>query len=279
MMKLHKLTLHGRNILIDHLKTDQDNLPDRYLQNIVNGVNEDQIQLIDNNINIDTNEQFGSKYDVGDYFAELFESHSFIPDDDTWNFLSLVYYKQLLNDKGKMGELLRLFLFPENMETPLYNRYRQYSWAHLLRTPYDLCILHKDHSNIKFVLETSPVNGNPEAYREIMRRQFLFRNIEILRTIRLIYFDKKSNKFKRGHVTEEYGIPELLRLHDQYSRGYDMNHLTSDKFIVILLEKHKYLFEQWNVREKIALIYSLKSLDEDKRHELIDSVVKDSEEQ
>lgn len=177
---------------------------------------------------IDEKKVFKNKFNVGEYFLNVFEKTS--PDYETWNWLSLLYYKQLLNQKGKIGELERLFIFESKI---FFNVY-----VHLLKIPYDICWLHKDSlDEIEFLL-SDPVNINGTIYLEISKRNDITENKNFLNVVRKLFYDKKNNSFRKGEGVKK-AIKRLIQLYRQYERSFDLYHMSSEEFINLLSKKHK----------------------------------------
>ena len=245
MIKLRKLTDSGQNQLHADLRqcyASADpaviNLPveyinshlDRYESEVIN----DYRGVV---IEIDEKKRFANKFDAGIYFVNLFATHRFIPNEATWNFLSLVYYKQLLNTSGSIGEMRRMFLF---------NEFR-YPYSHCLKAPYDFCQIHSlatgDYSvdSIQFLL-LSPVHIHPGVYRRVLEIKDFWTDINVLITARKLFFDADMNPIRGA----DRKVRDLVRIYRQYGRAYDMHSLPSDKFLEILRNKHSFLFPGMN---------------------------------
>ena len=221
-MKLRELTAEGMNLFeADLIKFREEKLPNL-------NIDKYQSRAIDHNIDIDGEKVFANKLEAGKYFLELFSSYS--PTAGIWNWLSLVFYKQLLKKENSIGTIQRLFVSPQ--------RRSFYPFLNLLMPPYDICKFHKDHlSQIDFLL-SDPVNVNGTIYEETARRSDIVKNINFMKVARELFYDSKMKKIKpvRG---KRKGILRLIKIYKQYERGFDMYHMPSDKMIEIIKERHR----------------------------------------
>ena len=221
-MELRKLTTKGM------AKLEKD-LTIFYSENKVNPQMNIQSyeseKIVEFNITLDKNKVFDNKLSVGKYFFHIFPDN-FYPCHKTWNWLSVFYYKQLLNMHGRVGELRRLFI-PEH--------YAFYPYRHLLKPPYDICRFYKSKSDdFKFIL-LDKANGNSEFYRRIAENQDIIKNLEFIKVARYFFYDEKNKSLK----SEATGIIQrLIKVWKQYERSFDMYRMPSNLIIKKLLAKH-----------------------------------------
>lgn len=217
-IKLRKLTPKGME------KLEEDLEKCRGESNPCININDYDSERIEG-IEVDKNKKFDNKLSVGKYFLHIF-SEQLQPCIKTWNWLSILYYGQLLNTHGKIGELRRLFI-SEN--------YSRYPYRHLLKAPYDICKFYKkDLDEIKFLL-LDQVNGSGELYRRIAENQDVIKNPRFIRVARQFFYDEKTKLLKKD-ITN--AIQRLIKIWKQYERSFDMYRMPSEIIIKKLLVKH-----------------------------------------
>ncbi len=221
-MKLQKLTSKGMT------KMEQD-LTKFYSENKVTPQMDikhyESEEISEFNITIDKNKLFDNKLSVGKYFLHIFPD-TFEPCNNTWNWLSVLYYNQLLNLHGKVGELRRLFIS---------DNYSYYPYRHLLKAPYDICRFYKDNlDDVKFLL-LDKVNKNSTFYRRIAENQDIIKNPEFMKVARQFFYDEKTKSIKDG-VTDI--IQRLIKVWKQYERSFDMYRMPAEDIIKKLLKQH-----------------------------------------
>ena len=146
-----------------------------------------------------------------------------------WNWLAILYYKQLLNTHGKIGELQRLFIF-ENLP--------DYRYRHLLKAPYEICRFYKKNLNdFKFLL-LDKVNINGELYRNTVENPEIRKNPHFMEVARQFFYDENTKSLRKniGGITEL--IRRLIKVWRQYERSFDMYRMPSKEIINKLLTKH-----------------------------------------
>ena len=184
-------------------------------------------------IGIDPNFTFANKGDVGRYFYRTFNQAGFNPDTATWNWLGLVYYHQLLNSDGQIGELERLFMVPRGLS----GRNRRYPYVNLLKVPYDIYSLYARNEQLDLVdfLLSGPVTVHRDLYRELAKRPRLIRNPNFVAVVKRLFVGE-DNKIKPGHTPK---LARLIKLYRQYERGFDMYSMEPTALIDRLHRKHK----------------------------------------
>ena len=175
-------------------------------------------EIADHDIELDKNMYFEKKMAVGKYFLHIFPE-AFYPSPEIWNWLSLVYFRQLLTEKKTVGELKRLFV-PKN--------YSFYPYRHLLKSPYDICKFYKNFykdkegsqwtQEIDFLL-SDKVNMNSELFRRIAENQDIVKNPKFIKIARMLFYDETSQTVKRG-ITDK--VNRLIMIWKQYERSFDM---------------------------------------------------------
>ena len=219
-IKLQKLTLKG----MEKLERDLEKYREENNPHInISHYESDEI----NSIEIDKNKSFDNKLSVGKYFLHAFPE-SFQPCIRTWNWLSVLYYRQLLNTNGKIGELRRLFV-SEN--------YSRYPYRHLLKAPYDICRFYKDNLDEMNFFLMDPVNINGELYNRIAENQDIRKNPTFLKVARRLFYDETTKSVKR-RVGATKAIIRLIKVWKQYERSFDMYRMPSETAVRKLLVKH-----------------------------------------
>ena len=221
-MELKKLTTKG----MDTLMKDLERFSLKSGMNPQMNINHyESEKIVGFNITVDKNKEFTNKLSVGKYFLHIFQD-SFYPCNKTWNWLAVLYYKQLLNTHGKVGEQIRLFI-PSN--------YSRYPHRHLLKSPYDICNFYKDNlKKIDFLL-LDLVNMNSTFYYRIAENQDIIKNPGFMTVARQFFYDEKTKSLRPGvtNITQR-----LIKVWKQYERSFDMYRMPSDLIINKLLSKH-----------------------------------------
>ncbi len=220
-IKLKKLTQKGTS----KLKQKIDLLHNQMDPNInINDYESEEVSKID----IEKNKIFDNKFAVGKYFLRVFPE-GFNPCISTWNWLSILYYKQLLNKNKKLGELKRIFI-DEN--------HPYYPYRHLLKAPYDICQFYKsktgDLKSIDFLL-LDKVNTNGHLYRCISENQDIRKNPHFMEVARSFFYHEQTKSLKKD-ITDP--IQRLIKIWKQYERSFDMYRMPSQAIIQKLLVKH-----------------------------------------
>ncbi len=219
-MKLHELTTRGNQ------KLERDLEKFRAHDTPFPKINIDDYEAKETDIEVDENKRFSNKLDVGKYFLGVFQDTP--PKPRMWNWLSVLYFEQLLNTQGKVGELQRLFVSD-----------KFYSWhLRLLMVPHDVCKFYRHNINeIDFLLR-DPVNVNGRLYMGIVERQDIVKNHNFIGVARKLFYDEKEQVIKKGGASEN-GIGRLIKLYKQYERSFDMYRMPSETVIDKLLKRHK----------------------------------------
>ena len=220
-MKLQKLTSKG----MKQLKTDLENISKENIVNPIIDIKKYDTEQVEG-IEIDKNKHFENKLSVGKYFLHTF-SEGFQPDIQTWNWLSILYYKQLLN-KGKIGELQRLFISESSYD---------YQYRHLLKAPYDICRFYKKNLNDFRFLLLDKVNINGELYRRTVESSEIRKNPEFMKVARRFFYDENTKSLKKNIGIKE-SIIRLIKVWRQYERSFDMYRMPNKEIINKLLIKH-----------------------------------------
>ena len=223
-MKLHELTPRGNQ----KLEKDLEKFRASDTSSPKPKISIDDYDADETDIEIDENRQFSNKLDVGKYFLGVFQDTP--PKPGMWNWLSVLYFEQLLNTQGRIGGLQRLFVSDKF--------YFSYQHVHLLMVPYDVCKFYRHNINeIDFLLR-DPVNVNGGLYLEIVERQDIVKNHNFIRVARELFYDEKEQSIKRRSTSGD-GIGRLIKLYKQYERGFDMYRMPSEVVIDELLKRHK----------------------------------------
>lgn len=223
-MRLEKLTQNGFMKLKSDLERYQGDIDPHF---DINNYESEDIFYNGEIIEIDKKKSFENKLVIGKYFLHVFPNE-FFPDIKTWNWLSLLYYKQLLNVEKKIGALQRLFV-DEN--------FSYYPHTHLLKSPYDICKFYKDDLNkIKFLL-LDKANINGSIYLEISKRQDIIKNHNFIEVACDFFYDKNTKSLKKG-ISKQSTVLRLIKVWKQYERSFDMYRMPSKKIINELLIKH-----------------------------------------
>ena len=221
-MKLQKLTSKG----MKQLKTDLEKISKENIVNPIIDIKKYETKQVEG-IEIDKNKYFENKSSVGKYFLHTF-SEGFQPDIQTWNWLSVLYYKQLLNIHRKIGELQRLFISESSSD---------YRYRHLLKAPYDICRFYKKNLNDFRFLLLDKVNINGELYRRTVESSEIRKNPEFMKVARQFFYDENTKSLKKNIGIKE-SIIRLIKVWRQYERSFDMYRMPSKEVINRLLIKH-----------------------------------------
>lgn len=245
-MKLRRLTQLGMQQLRDELSDLEQKDKKRIMlsQASITAYKTSPLsEEIEQNIIIDETKKFSShyegKYEVGKYLLDVFDSHRFIPDYNVWNFLSLVYYDQLLlrdkyNNPVSAGTLQggqRMFIFEDMHKRPYH---------HLLRSPYMFCRAHKEHlASVKFVL-AGKVHENKGVYEHIIRND-VSRIQSFLGVVKILFFNEEAGDWFNNVGSKDFGIDELIRIYKQYARAHHMPHVKAEKCYARIYCNHPHL--------------------------------------
>ena len=223
-MKLQKFTLKGMMTLQSYLEKHRST-SDPYID--ITDYESEEIYYNEKYIEIDKKKSFTNKLSVGKYFLHIFPEN-FLPDIETWNWLSILYYRQLLNKQRKIGELQRIFI-SKNISYYPYN--------HLLKAPYDICKFYKIGNRLNEVefLLLDAVNVNSTLYTEVIKRQDIMKNPTFLEVARKLFYDEDIKSFKKRIGKD---VPRLIKIWKQYERGFDMYRMPSQEILNKLLVKH-----------------------------------------
>ena len=224
MMKLQKLTSKGMN----QLQSDLEELRRTTNPHIdIKRYESKEVNCNGSHIKIDKNKIFENKFAVGKYFLHVFED--IVPDVEIWNWLSILYYKQLLNVHQKIGELQRLFISKS---------ISYYPYTHCLKIPYDICKFYRGKDKLKDVefLLQSEVNKHKDIYLEIVKRQDMMKNHIFIDVAYQLFYNQETKSFKKSTSDS---IRRLIKLWKQYERGFDMYRMPSREVINKLLSKHE----------------------------------------
>lgn len=225
-MKLRQLTYAGTK----KLQKDVNSFKNQINPQI--NINQYDSEIIpDINLEVTPYRLFKNKYEIGKYLNEVFAGSGLILSNEIWNWLSLAYYRQLLNSQGRIGEVERLFIFP--------NRARKdaYPFVHTLKGPYDVYRYYYDKGElrrIKFLLN-HPVNIHNGLYLEIVKRPKIMKNINFISVVRHLF--SENDEIKRNYTYKS--LKRLIQLYQQYDRSFDMYHLRPKQFLAKLSNKHK----------------------------------------
>ena len=223
-MKLQRLTLKSMMTLQSYLEVHRST-PDLHID--ITAYESEGIYYNEKCIEIDKDKSFTNKLSVGKYFLHIFPEN-FLPDIETWNWLSILYYRQLLNKQRKIGELQRIFI-SKNISYYPYN--------HLLKAPYDICKFYKTQDKLKEIefLLLDNVNDNGVLYREVAKRQDVMKNPTFLKVARKLFYDEDIKSFKKRIGKD---VPRLIKVWKQYERSFDMYRMPSQEILNKLLIKH-----------------------------------------
>ena len=181
-------------------------------------------------VSVDSHKQFTDKYEIGEYFTEVFSESGLTLTSEIWNWLSLLYYKQLLNPYRQIGEVERLFIFPKRS-------HNTYPYVHLLKVPYDFYKYYRDKDRLDLIsfLLRQPVNINRGIYLEIVKRPKIMKNHNFMGVIKHLF--SEGDQIKRNYSDK---VTRLIRLYQQYDRSFDMYRLSPRDFLKKLAsDKHK----------------------------------------
>ena len=195
-----------------------------------------QSEVLDDRLEINFNQHFVNKFELGQYLYQVFKDSSFKPDESVWNWLGLNYFDRLLNTKGQIGQIQRLFIFQ--------NEY-QGRFTHLLMGPYEFychyCQLNLIES-VKFFLQDD-INVNGGIYLETIKRFDLARNIKFIETIKTLFFDGSERRISGSQEK----LIRLIKVWQQYDRSFDLYHISSEDFINLLRKtpRHQQYFSSF----------------------------------
>ena len=182
-------------------------------------------------VSVDPHRQFADKYEIGEYFTEVFAESGLTLTSEIWNWLSLLYYKQLLNSHRQIGEVERLFIFPKRS-------HNFYPHVHLLKVPYDFYKYYQDKDRLGLIsfLLRQPVNINRGIYLEIVKQPKIMKNHNFMGVIKHLF--SEEDQIKRNYSYR--ALARLIRLYQQYDRSFDMYRLRPRDFLKKLAsDKHK----------------------------------------
>ncbi len=186
-------------------------------------------------ITVKKDKSFESKFSAGKYFLHVFPE-DFKPSAGVWSWLSVFYFRQLLNKNRKIGELQRLFISE--------SRARSYPYRHLLKAPYDICRFYKASYKaseglklIEFIL-LDRANANGEFYRRIAENQDIIRNPGFIETAQSFFYDERKKSLKKNLPLGD-SIQRLIKVWKQYERSFDMYRMPSGAAIKKLLAEHE----------------------------------------
>ena len=172
---------------------------------------------------------FPSRYDLGRYLCEILPGRELEGDDNFWTWLSVAYIDQLLAPK-KDGTFL---LASEYRYIPNNSRLRYY--RHLVRMAWKICYQYSEDA--KMFLSIEPFKHS-DFVEQSQKTDFLS-NPNVTKACRLIFFDEKKQKLRKGVSASKYTAPgSMRRLVGVVFKQLDMNfdlHETSANSIITLL--------------------------------------------
>ena len=175
---------------------------------------ESQTKIVNSNITIDPNQKFSTKLESAKYLTSRF-SENFIPENACWDWLSLVYFRQLAPDGILPGEILRIFIF--NNYTQTFYPANFLSWA------YRVYLTHGDRAD--FILQNK-INDNGKLYEKLFKVPEFANNPEFIKLVRALFFNEdQSGKIGFANRSTS-GFESLAEIYYQYERGLDMYHLS-----------------------------------------------------
>ncbi len=186
-------------------------------------------EAISTNVEIDEDKTFDNKFELGKYLYERLGSIPENTDTRVWHFLVIVYHKQLLKNNGEIGETGRFYL-------DIQKSFHSSPHLHLLKSVFDVYNFYsKSTESIKYLL-LNPINESSKLFLEIVKRQDIMKNKNFIQASRILFYDDKENKIKRG--VEEATL-RLIDLFKQYERTYDLYSMPADKILDNLISKHE----------------------------------------
>jgi len=236
-MKIRKFTEQGhqeyKNLyreIFSSIQNKNGNIKKGYSQELKKKIKEMQGRT-DNSIEIESskeiekNKSFKSGYDFGVYITKALKDSSYIKiqgDAALWDWLALFYFDQIFSEKMRGYSEYRYIV---NDDWKLIFR-------HLTRTPW-WCV--------QYYGEPSKLLLCEEPYKSIDWLEQFIKNREIrefktsLEICYTMYFDKKTNSYKKGTSKSKAG--GLHRFRDklnQFFCVYDLWHMSAEDIMKLL---------------------------------------------
>lgn len=179
---------------------------------------------------------FENRYDLGKYLTEIlkqFDRHKISRNHRLWNWLTLYFFDSICKkDIDGIRKILRPELYILDSK---YNYLRYYK--HLIRTPW-LAVL--DHGVMAKILFANTRGVRSDIEETLAASQQVLGNKTIISAAYLLYFDKNTEKPKRGAAGKGAGSPRrLTAVIQQLELTFDIQSCTSFQFLELLPQEFK----------------------------------------
>ncbi len=167
------------------------------------------------------NKAFATRYDVAEYFFEIFSGigiQNLEKDIFIWSWCSL-YFFEVLCPSDNEG-----FKFPRERSAyvPEPENYRRY-YRHLLLGPFLIYRAHKDNPARALALLCKPPHIISDVEAQIAAYQELVTNRAIVELATKLYYDPKSKTTKKGAASKGIGSARrLVAVLNQFDLTWDL---------------------------------------------------------
>jgi hypothetical protein len=228
-MKLRRLRPEGirkMEFFIESQKTDD---PVEYPSDIL--TDSATSELVSNSTEVHKKD-FKNKLECAEYLHKCFNEaglEDVVLDQGLWAWLALFYFDNLCpvkNGQYKPGELAKWI--------PQVDNYQRY-YRHLLAGLYRIYRNHVDNPENAAAFLCGPLHQRGDIIEQIASRQELITNKALVSAATKLYYDKKSDKRKRGSGGKGAGSPRrLAQVIDQFSLTWDLYSITADEILELL---------------------------------------------
>jgi len=177
--------------------------------------------------------KFRNKYELASYLHGLFSEASpadVVADTGLWCWLSLYFFEQLCPRErgGRFKPGARARWIPE------VDNFQRY-YRHLLAGPYRVFFFHRDRPERAMALLCGEICKQGDLIEQLASRQELITNKHLIEAVTSLYFDRESDRNKRGAGGKGAGSPRrLAEVIDQFNLTWDLYSLTANEFLGLL---------------------------------------------
>jgi hypothetical protein len=198
-------------------------------------------ESVDGNAEVDNLVPLATRLDAGKYFIKSLSaiSESDLDRVGLWAWLSLFFFDQVCppNAKGirKPGEDYRYI--PSG-------GFGKGAHRHLLKIPF---MIYRRHEMTGQVLLVSDITAPGNINEEVVSRQKLVSNSSIVEVLDRLYYDKKTNRVKKGIddkkkvLTKKGSLRRFVQVINQFELTYDLYSMNRDSILSLLPEE----FDKW----------------------------------
>lgn len=176
---------------------------------------------------------FGSRYAAAEYLYNRFKDSGLKDierDRGLWAWLSLFYFEELCppsaGGQRKPGERARWI--------PDFASFRRY-YRHLLAGPYRIYAAHSDSPERAMLVLCGPLHKPGDVVEQIVSRQEIITNPEIMEAASILYYDPSQKKPKSGAAGKKAGtVRRFTDILNQFDVTWDLYSIKAGDLIAML---------------------------------------------